>query len=160
MKDEGYKFKSKASLISDFNMGADYLKFLCNEVMTEVARRGVQARDNPRFRTVKEYYSIVRELFNQSEAVWSSGETDDVRKMLDDIKDKINFSTRELKDSIPNLIYKIEIIQRTIYNLIRKYNMLIPFSATADTKEEKIKMLKTAFGVQNERIDFDNEKQP
>lgn len=148
-----YQYKSKSSLTSEFNMGADFLKFLCNEIMTEVAFRGVQARDNPRFRTIEEYYSIVRELFNQAESVWAKDESDEVFEMIVQIGKKIDFSKRRLYDDVNKIISEIELVQRIIYNTIRKYNMLVPVSVEPNTREEKLKLLRTAFGLHGRKSD-------
>jgi len=142
-----YEYKPKRELTSEFNMGADFLRFLCNEVMSEVALRGVMARDNPRFRTVEQYYSIVRELFNQSESVWSKEESDEVFAMLKEIEKKIDFIGRKLNGDSMVVINEIELVQRIIYNTIRKYNMLIPVAVDTNTREEKLRLLRTAFGL-------------
>ena len=142
-----YQYKSKNSLTSEFNMGADFLKFLCNEIMSEVAWRSVQARDNPRFRTIEEYYSIVKELFNQSESVWTKEESDSVFNMLTEIGKKIDFVGRRLRSDVMSILGEIELVQRIIYNTIRKYNMLIPIAVQSNSREEKLRMLRTAFGL-------------
>jgi len=128
-------------------MGADFLKFLCNDIMSEVAFRSVQARDNPRFRTIEQYYSIVKELFNQSESVWTKNESDDVFAMLTEIGKKIDFIGRKLRKDKMSLISDIELVQRIIYNTIRKYNMLIPISVSQESRGEKLRLLRTAFGL-------------
>jgi hypothetical protein len=132
----------KSDLTSEFNMGADYLRFLCNDIMTEVAIRSVEARDKPRMKLVRKYYSIVRELYNQSEAVWSHSESKHVENILNQIDKSI-----EKNEPMVSIIHKIEFAQRVIYNLIRKYNMLIPIMVNPNTEEEKLRLLRTAFGL-------------
>ena len=154
---DGNKFKSKSDLKSDFNMGASFLEFVCNDIMTEVAVRGVEARSRPRFRSVESYYSVVKELFNQVESIWTQDETSQVDEMFNEISKRIDYNKRELRTVDKNgkevqvdpaiMAAKIELIQRAVYNLIRKYNMLIPISVSRDSEGEKLKMLRTAFGL-------------
>jgi len=146
-----FRGKSKSDIKSDFNMGASYLQFLCDDVMTEVARRSVGAKDKPRVSTVKQYYSIVRELYNQAEAVWTGNESMAVNNMLDKIEEELT-----TPKNLTTLIHKIETVQRLIYNLIRQYNMLIPITVSKDSREEKTRMLRGAFGLHG-RTDEDNE---
>ena len=141
------KFKSKSDLKSDFNMGASFLEFVCNEIMTEVAVRGVEARSRPRFRSIESYYSVVRELFNQVESIWTQEETSQIDEMFEEISKRIDYNRRELLANPAIMAAKIELIQRAVYNLIRKYNMLIPISVSRDSEGEKLKMLRTAFGL-------------
>ena len=155
-KRQAYQYKSDHELVSDFNMGASFLKFLCDEVMTEVASRAVSARDNPRFRTIEQYYSIVRELWNQAESVWTKNESDEVEEFLNKISKNIGFIERKLYKPEMELVYEIELAQRVVYNTIRKYNMLVPVSVEPNTREEKLRLLRTAFGLDG-RTSKDNE---
>ena len=154
---ETNKFKSKSDLKSDFNMGASFLEFVCDQIMTEVALRGITARSYPRFRSVETYYSVVRELFNQVESIWTKEETSQIDEMLDEILERIDYDKRLLKSNPSVMVEKIELIQRAIYNLIRKYNMLIPVSVSRDSEGEKLKMLRTAFGLHGKHSEDTND---
>ena len=130
-------FKSKSDLKSDFNMGASFLEFISTEIMPEIAVAGINARSNPRFRSVESYYSVVRELFNQVESIWTQDETHEIDEMLNEVAKRIDCEKRRLKSEPSIMVGKIELIQRAIYNLIRKYNMLIPISVSRESRGKR-----------------------
>lgn len=159
-KDDTPKFKSKSHLKSEFNMGAYYLEFLCKDIMTQVAFKSLLARRTQKFRAIDDYYNIVYELWSHSETVWNANETKIVENMLKKIRLRFDLQRRELIGvDAEFLINKIGIVQRCIYNLIRRYNMLVPLSASERTKEEKIQMLEDAFGLTHENTDEDDKEE-